>query len=380
VSETQPKATVKLPREPFWFTPIARRGRLVSLDAFRGFTILLMLLVNNVALNQHTPTQLKHAAWGSGIHLADLVFPWFLFCVGVAIPFSSATWRARELPGWRYEMKIVGRALGLFFLGCLVDSSIASRPMIVLGVLQLIGLAYGVGAILSDLSATRRGLIILVLLVGYWWAIRYVPVPGYGPGIFEPDRNLLSHINSTLLGPVNARGLLSVIPTAALVLIGTLIGDVLQRPKKDQLQKLGTLAAAGLVLMIAGSLWSATLPYNKDFWTPPYIVFTAGMASLVLAVLYLVLDGLEIQFWAFPLVVFGANAITAYVLPILVKVLILQVWQMPGTDQTVAAWMVSTSKGVWGPVLGGWLYTLGYVAAWWLVLWGLFRKGLYLRV
>ncbi|HZH99435.1 MAG TPA: heparan-alpha-glucosaminide N-acetyltransferase domain-containing protein [Fimbriimonadaceae bacterium] len=283
-----------LPREPFWFRPIAVRGRLVSLDAFRGITILLMLLVNNASLGRHTPPYLQHAPWGGGIHLADLVFPWFLFCVGVAIPFSAASWKTKNGLPWKYELKIVARTASLFLLGCLVDSSIASRPMIVLGVLQLIALAYGTGAILADLSAVRRSLITFILLAGYWWAIRYIPVPGVGAGTFEPERNLLSHINGTLLGPVNARGLLSAIPTSAMVLIGTLIGDILQKPKKAQLRKLGTMAAVGAALMILGSAWSATLPFNKDYWTPPYIVFTAGLGCLILGVFYLIADGLEI--------------------------------------------------------------------------------------
>lgn len=147
--------------------PIAgqRPGRLVSLDAFRGLTIALMLLVNNTALDTATPIQLTHAPWNGGIRLADLVFPWFLFCVGVAIPFASASFAKRGLPVWRYDLKALSRAVLLILLGCLIDSSLAKHPILDLGVLQIIGLAYLVGALLYELPSLRRGLLAALFLV-----------------------------------------------------------------------------------------------------------------------------------------------------------------------------------------------------------------------
>src|SRR5262249_35042789 len=111
-------------------------GRLTSLDAFRGLAILGMLLVNNVALDTSTPAPLTHAAWNGGIHLADLVYPWFLLIVGVAIPLSAAASRARGIPTWKYDLKILCRAVTLVLLGCLLESSQLKRPTFELGVLQ----------------------------------------------------------------------------------------------------------------------------------------------------------------------------------------------------------------------------------------------------
>src|SRR5437016_3794637 len=131
--------------------PDPRARRLASLDAFRGLAIVGMLLVNNVALDTATPRPLTHAPWNGGVYFADLVYPWFLLIVGVAIPFSAGAARAKGVPSWRYDLKIVGRAVTLLLLGCLIDSSTWKYPTFDLGVLQLIGLSYLVGALLYDL-------------------------------------------------------------------------------------------------------------------------------------------------------------------------------------------------------------------------------------
>jgi predicted acyltransferase len=356
-------------------------SRLVSLDAFRGLTIFGMLLVNNAALGAATPKQLTHAPWNGGIYFADFVFPWFLFIVGVAIPWAAASFRKKGLPWWRYFLKIPGRTAALFLLGCLINSSIAKRPVLGLGVLQLIGLAYCVGALLSPLPVAARLSVATALLVGHWAAIRFIPVPGLGAGRFTETENLIYYLNQQHLQPLGLKGLVSIVPTAAMVLIGTGVGEVLRRESIRPLRKLGLLAAGGLGLALIGWWWSHDLPFNKPVWTAPYILFTAGCGSLVLCVLYWLVDLRGWRWWVFPLVVFGSNAILAYVAPILVKIHILQEWTVEaGSKVTLQQALLGASVEHYGPVTGGWVYTLGYIFVWWLILLWFYHKQVFLRV
>lgn len=361
----------------------AKPARLLSLDAFRGLTILLMLLVNNVALDVFTPKHLAHAAWNGGVNLADLVAPWFLFCVGVAIPFSAASFARSGKPSWQYDIRILRRGLLLVFLGCLIDSSLYGGPVFCLDVLQLIGLAYVVGALLYDLPLTRRMAIASLLLVGYWAFIKFVPIPGEGAGFFTQDHNLITHINQNYLSAVSLTGLFSIVPASALVMIGCAIGDLLRRRDRGQMWTVAWLLMIGLALTFGGIIWNASLAFNKNLWTPSYILLSAGTGSLVLGLLYLIIDAKRVWKWSYPLVVFGANAILAYVAPILVKVLILQKWHVdvPGDGSvTVLQRFLDLCKAHFGAVPGGWMYTISYIVVWWLVLLFLYRRKLFLRV
>lgn len=361
----------------------SKPSRLHSLDALRGLTVLLMLLANNVALDTRTPVQLTHAPWNGGVRLADLVFPWFLFCVGIAIPFSAWSFRKKGLPTWRYDLKAITRAVVLVFLGCLITSSLYKRPLFALGVLQIIGMAYLIGALLYDLALSRRLMVAGALLVGYWAALKFVPIPGVGRGAFDESRNLIQHLNDTYLTAVSLAGLPAVVPTAALVLIGTAIGDLLMRKEARQSHTTAWLLAAGAGMAALGALWSLDLGFSKALWTPAYILFAAGTGSVVLALFHLLIDTNGWRAWAYPLLVFGANAITAYVAPILVKVWVLQEWQvhLPGGQmKPILQWLLDSSVNTFGRVPGGWFYTISYLLVWWVILWQLYRKKLFLRV
>lgn len=357
--------------------------RLVSLDAFRGLSILGMLLVNNIALDTATPKHLTHAPWNEGVRFADLVFPWFLLIVGVAIPYAVASHHRKGLPTWRYDLKVLSRTMSLILLGCLIDSSLARRPFFDMGVLQLIGLAYLVGALLCELPPVRRVVLAGAFLVAHWAAIRFLPVPGLGSGIFTENLNVILHLNQVYLAPLHLKGLISVVPTSALVLIGTVMGDLFRSQTFSAIKKVACLIAGGLGLLLIGWLWNLDLPFNKAVWTASYILFAAGWGSLVLGLFYLLIDVCGWRAWAFPLVVFGMNAILAYVLPILVKIHIMQEWRWKMADGSrfdlgtalMHFWFAHAGR-YWG----GWLYTLSYIFCWWLVLWQLHRKGIFLRV
>jgi predicted acyltransferase len=363
--------------------PKSSSKRLLSLDAFRGLTILGMLLVNNVALDTATPRQLTHAPWNQGVHFADLVFPWFLLIVGIAVPFSAASARAKRLPYWRHDLKVIGRAVTLVLLGCLIDSSALKRPTFDLGVLQLIGLSYMVGAMLYDLPLSRRLLLAAAFLAAHWAAIRFVPIPGVGAGVFTESQNLIYHLNRVYLQPISLRGLISMVPMGALVLIGTALGDGLRHQTIASVHKAARLLIAGLALAGIGWLWSLDLPFNKAVWTASYVMYAAGLGALLLGVLYLLIDVTGWRAWALPLVVLGANAIVAYVAPILVKLLILDAWKWKMPDGS----LLPLSQAILhycfvhaGRISGGWLYTLGYILFWWLILLWLYRKRVFVRV
>jgi predicted acyltransferase len=360
--------------------------RLVSLDAFRGLTIAGMLLVNNIALDARTPAQLTHAPWNGGVRFADLIFPWFLLIVGVALPFSAASANKKGAGGWRYALRVLGRVLALVFLGCLIDSSLLKRPLFDLDVLQLIGLAYGVGALLYGLPVWLRLPVAVSLLAAHAAVIQHLPVPGLGRGVFREDANAIWYLNRTYLNRRHLTGLVSVVPTAALVLLGTAMGDALRRERWKPVEKIVVLLVFSGVLTLSGWVWHFSLPYNKPVWTASYILWTAGLGGLVLTLLYALIDahGRKWAAWAaFPLVVYGSNAIAAYVGPILIKVFILRVWTWPmpnGTRETLDQALLHTATGHYGPYRGGWVYTLGYLLVVWLALLELRRRKLFLRV
>jgi predicted acyltransferase len=349
---------------------------------FRGFAILGMLLVNNVALDRATPVPLTHAPWNGGVRFADMVFPWFLFIVGVAIPWSWASFKNRGLPAWRYDLRVLGRAAVLVLLGCLIHSSLAKRPVFEMGVLQIIGMAYCVAALLVELPLRRRLLLAGGLLLAHWALIRFLKVPGMAAGEFTEGRNVIQHFNQLYLQRYGLKGLISLIPTSALVLLGAAAGDVLRGPDKP-LRNAARLMLGGLAVAAAGWLWNLDLPFNKPVWTASYILYTGGLGGVLLGLLYLVVDVAGWRAWAFPLVVFGTNALAAYVAPILVKlhVLLEWTWKMPdGSRLPLQQAMLHALTVHLGRTAGGWAYTLAYVAVWWLVLLALYRRRVFLRV
>jgi predicted acyltransferase len=360
---------------------VPAKRRLASLDAFRGLTVFLMLLVNNIALDVGTPDHLKHAEWNQGLRLADMVFPWFLFCVGVAIPFSARSFAKTRLPDWRQDIRILTRTIALFSLGLVVNAAINHDWSFSMGVLQLIALAYFVGALLYPLPIVRRVSCALLILVGYGLAIMFLPVPGSRPGVFQPDENLILHLNTTFLTPHHLNGLLSAIPTAALVLLGSAMGDLFLIDLKDRTRLIWIVSSSAIAVAL-GIAWNELLPYNKPIWTPPYILLAGGLGGGILAILYFLVDMRGWSAWTKPFQVFGANPILAYVAPILVKLLLLQTWFVTTAfgKLTLQDTAIAVLKGFLGAIAGGWAYTAAYILVWWLVLWQLDRRRIYLKV
>jgi predicted acyltransferase len=359
------------------------QGRLESLDAFRGLVITGMLLVNNTAVGENTPIQLVHASFGMPIHFADLVFPWFLLVLGMAIPFSAASCRKRGGNIFSWLTRTARRVALLVLLGCLIDSALAKRPTFDLGVLQLLGLAYGVGAILYLFPAILRALVAALLLLAHWSLFLYFPIPGHPAGVFTETLNAVTVINESFLNPLHLRGLVSVIPTGALALIGSIAGDVLRQNEGKAQTRVMALFGMGTALALAGWAWSGVFAFSKDFWSGSYILFSGGLGLMVLSLFHLLVDIGGLKRWCFPLRVFGANALFSYVTPIMVKLLVLKEWHWtvaPGLDLPLDQAFLLALRGSFGALTGGWIYTGVYIGAWWTVAWILYRRGMFIRV
>jgi predicted acyltransferase len=312
-----------------------------------------------------------------------MIFPWFLLIVGAAIPYSVAAHRARGFPRWRYGLKALTRAAVLVLLGCLINSSFARRPMFDLGILQLIGLSYLVAALLYEPSLLWRLLLAGGLLVAHWGIIRFLPIPGVGAGVFTESENAINYINRAYLHRFALSGLISVAPTTALVLIGTVVGDELRRESDSQAKRVCWLIAAGLGLLAAGLLWNLDLPFNKPLWTASYILYTAGWGCLVLGVFYLLIDVKGWRAWSFPLILLGMNAIVLFVAPILVKVHILREWNWRMPDGAILPLEQASMNFFFahaGRIAGAWLYTFCYILLWWLAAFWMYRRKIFLRV
>jgi predicted acyltransferase len=305
-------------------------SRLFSLDLFRGATIAAMIVVNNQS-SEAAYWPLKHAKW-NGWTPTDLIFPFFLFIVGVSLVFSFEARLERGASRATLVLHTLRRGAVLFAIG-LGLNGLASVPLDhwrIPGVLQRIAVAYCAAALITLYSRNyaRVGWI-AALLVGYWILMRFVPVPGHGiPGrdipLLHPDANLASYLDRKLMfGHLWERtrdpeGILSTLPAIATTLCGVLTGEWL-RSERAPKQKVMGMLLYGVAGIVAGELWGMWFPINKKLWTSSYVLFTAGCALIVLAVCYWLTDiHMHRGWWTKPFIIFGKNAIVAYILSELV--------------------------------------------------------------
>jgi predicted acyltransferase len=303
-------------------------SRLLSLDAFRGLTIAGMLLVNNPGSWATIYPPLKHAPW-NGWTPTDLIFPFFLFIVGVAMTLSFGRMLERGATRNDLMLKTAKRA-GLIFL---VGLALHSFPWIgydyahlrIPGVLQRIAVAYFFASAIYLYVPTLKGrvLAIAALLFGYWGLQTLVPVPPAGlMGVLKPGLDLGAYIDRAVFTEDHLwafaktwdpEGLLSTMPAIGTALLGTLAGLWITSARTPTEKALG-LFIGGLAGIIVGAMWGWVFPINKNLWTSSYVIFTAGIACQVLALCYWLIDIQGIQRWAKPFIIFGTNAIAAFFL------------------------------------------------------------------
>jgi predicted acyltransferase len=375
-------------------TPSPASGRLLSIDALRGFDMLWIMggddLLKAIALWANWPIkgrideQLEHVEW-EGFRFYDLIFPLFLFLVGVVLPFSLDKLRGKPRL-WSY-WRVLRRTLLLFALGLLCNGFLEMKfyqppfhfdwsAIRITGVLQRIAICYGVAAliVLHTNWRVQAGLVAAILL-GYWALLAFVPAPGGVPGDYSKAGNLAGYVDRHYLpgkiipryyGKGDNEGILSTIPAVATALLGALAGQWL-RSGKAPAWKLVGLALAGILYLAAGWLWNYRLPIIKNIWTSSYVLFAGGWSLLLLALFYGIIDVLRFRAWAYFFIVIGANAITIYVLPHIVDFKKIAHFFVSG---------VARHSGGFGDVLTA----LAILAVEWLLLWYLYRNRLFLRV
>ncbi|HZS47818.1 MAG TPA: heparan-alpha-glucosaminide N-acetyltransferase domain-containing protein [Blastocatellia bacterium] len=315
--------------------------RLVSLDVFRGITVAAMILVNNPG-SSAVYTPLDHAEW-NGWTPTDLIFPFFLFIVGVSISLAFA--KKMEQGGNRRELmfKILKRTVIIFGIGLLMAAFpyFHISQLRIPGVLQRIAICYFFASIIALNTKPKTQIAItVVLLLGYWGMMMLIPVPGFGAGNLGKEGNLGAYIDRVILTPTHMwkqskvfdpEGILSTLPAIATALIGVLTGNWLRTSNKDQTGKVKTMILAGAIGIIVGLIWGRFFPINKALWTSSYVVFTAGMALCFLALCYWVIEIKNYRKWSVPFLVFGMNAIVAFVLSGILPKLI-WLWHIPRID------------------------------------------------
>ena len=298
----------------------ATRHHFVSLDAFRGVTIAGMILVNHPGDWTAVYAPLLHADW-NGCTLADLVFPFFLFIVGVATTFAFARRREAGHETIELYLRILRRTILLVALGIVlnaVDVAPAFEMVRFPGVLQRIGVVYLLTALIV-LHTGIRGRIaaIVLLLAGYWALLVLVPFDSHPAGTLSQAANVPAYFDllvfgrHTLTAHGDPEGILGTAPAVATALLGNLTGVWLRAaPTADR--RLGGIAVAGTITAIAGLAWAPLLPLNKQLWTGSFVLFTGGLAALVLGACYSAIDLAGRTSWARPFVWLGVNPLAVY--------------------------------------------------------------------
>src|SRR5919112_5710425 len=321
-------------------------GRLVSLDVFRGLTIAGMVLVNNPGTWSSIYWPLEHAQW-HGWTPTDLVFPFFLFIVGVSITLAFAR-RVEEGTVKRdLYLKVIKRSAIIFGLGLFLNGFpyFPLGTIRIAGVLQRIAVCYLIASLIFLTTKARTQLLIAVaLLIAYCLVMTNLAAPGYAPGDLSKEGSLASFIDRVILrqhiwrqGRVyDPEGLLSTIPAVSTTLFGILTGHWL-RAERTRYEKVVGMFVAGAVCVVLGWAWNPFFPINKALWTSSYVLFTGGLALEFLALCYWVIDIQGYRRWAKPFEVFGLNAIALYVVADLIAALLGEIKVGEGS-------------------LGGWIY------------------------
>lgn len=361
----------------------------MSLDVFRGITIAFMILVNSPG-NQTSYTQLDHSEW-NGCTLTDLVFPFFVYIIGVALVISLTKRLQRGDTFKTLLPKILKRTAIIFAMGLFLNGFpyFNLSTIRILGVLQRLALCYCAASVLFLTTKVRvQAVIIAGLLVWYWWVMTHVPVPKFGVGNLTKEGNLAAFIDRMILGVHTYRGgvydpegFLSTVPAIATALIGNLTGFWLISDRSPQRKTWGMLLA-GVVSAAGGWIWGMTFPINKALWTSSYVLWTGGLALILLAACYWLIEIKNWRVWSKPFEIFGLNAIVAYLLHVFfLKVQnLIHLPRLDGTPGNLRFYLTEHLFG-WASLQNASLfYALSYTGLWLAVVWQLYRKKLWIRV
>lgn len=369
---------------------VIQKYRLQALDVFRGMTIALMILVNTPGSWSYVYAPLEHAHW-HGCTPTDLVFPFFLFVMGVAMPYSFRQFDYKLSPA--VGVKIMKRVLLIFLIGLALNFfpfKTGLSDLRILGVLQRIAVTYGIAAFLC-LCLNRIKLILLsgLLLVGYWLLLS-----GFSSG--EPyslEGNLVRSVDLAVLGAghmwhgkiiaFDPEGLLSTLPAVVTVLTGYLTGLYIQS-HPDLRQAVYKTTLAGAAAVVTGWAWGVVFPINKSLWTSSYVLYTSGLALIILSFCLYVIDVKGYRKWSMPFYVFGRNSLFVYVLSIIWVKTLLYLIRITESDGSVVSgyswifreWFLPAA----GYYNGSLLFALAHVALFWILALVLYKKKIYVKI
>lgn len=364
------------------------KGRLLSLDALRGFDMLWIIGGSSVvsALASYTDAgwlkaiaaQMEHVPW-NGFHFYDLIFPLFMFISGIAIPYSVKSALAKNPSKSKLFLRFLKRMiilvlLGMLYNGVFQDGFATARYASVLG---QIGIAYFFASVIYTFSGSVKSTLIWIagILAGVSVMQLFIPVPGFGPGVFTPEGSMNGYIDRLYLpgrlayfnGIFDALGILSVVSAIGITLMGIIAGKILQNKTFSDYRKTGILALCGIVLIPTAVLLSPVYPIVKVCWTTTYNMLAGGISFLLIALFYLVIDVWGYRKWTYFFRIIGMNSIFVYLLGRIVPVGVITGF--------FVGWIIKPLGG-FGEVIGA----VVIVAAEWLLLWFMYKKNVFVKV
>ena len=366
--------------------------RLLSLDVFRGITIAGMILVNNPGSWSHVYPQLRHAEW-NGVTFTDLIFPFFLFIVGVAMTFSLSKQIEAGADRKKLMMKILRRAGIIFLLGMFLSGfpNFNFSTIRIPGVLQRIAVCYLITSIIVLRTGWKGQAYWAVgLLFFYFIAMKFIPVPGFGAGDLSAQGNFAAFIDQKLLSghmwsqskTWDPEGLFSTLPAIATTLTGVLTGWFL-RSDKPKVEKTMWLLLIGNLGLLAGWTFDTWFPMNKSIWTSSYVIYTSGMALIFLGICYYTIEALNWRKWTKPFLLYGMNSITVFMLSGFVGRLmaIIKFTNDDGTKTSLANILYNALFTSWLPPMTAsltWAFT--WITGFLVLMWFMDMKKIYIKI
>jgi predicted acyltransferase len=359
--------------------------RLISLDAMRGFTIAAMILVNFPGNGDFVFSPLQHSEW-NGLTPTDVIAPFFLFMVGISIALAYSKRLQRGDSKNEMYRKIAIRSFNIFAVGMLLNliPDFNFSELRYTGTLHRIAIVFFVCAMLflntSWKTQAFTGGSILVL---YWLAMTFIPTPGFDKVMLEPGRNLAAWFDSKYLpgkmwqGTWDPEGILSTLPSIVSGITGMLAGKLIVSRLSEQ-EKVIRLMVAGFFAMLSGYLWSSHFPVNENIWTSSFVLVTSGMAALTIGAVFYLVDMKHYQKWTRAGIIFGANAITVYVLGDVLSLFFYRM-KMGGTGINGHFQQFMTGLGV-EPRLASMFYALIFVSICFLPALWLYRKNIFIKL
>jgi predicted acyltransferase len=383
-----------------------RSGRLVSIDVFRGLMVAGMILVTNAGSWDFVYWPLKHAEW-NGATPTDMIFPSFLFIVGVSMSLSFAARFKRGESRKHLLVHVVERSVLLILLGLFLNGFplFDRHDLRIPGVLQRIGLCYLIAGLMYLATCRRRAdggvrfrvnavaviAVMAVLLVGYWSLMKLVPVPGYGVGRLDAAGNLGAYIDRSLMRTNHLwfwggqqwdpEGLLSTLPATVNLMLGILAGEWIRGIRNDR-KRLLWMVAVGVALVIAGVALNPLIPINKKIWTDSFVLFSGGVSLLALALLHWLIDLRGWRRGLTPALIFGTNAVFGFALANMLNPIFGLVGRRGADGKLVP--LNGLAFEVFSGFLNPWNASLAYAVAFVLltmvILWPLYRRGIFVRL